>query len=102
MAIEDITQWGTHWIANISQITFTIFWKKFVVFLFQFFPKGLIDNKSSLVRLIALSWAGDKPLSGSMVSLFTDVYITTRPLGITTSFLISTTDVIDTYFINSY
>ena len=38
----------------------------------KFVPKGQIDNKSAFVRVMAWRGTGDKPLSESMLSQFTD------------------------------
>ena len=41
----------------------------------KFVPKGLIDNKSALVQVMAWRRIGDKPLSEPMITYFTDVYM---------------------------
>ena len=41
----------------------------------NFIPKGPMDNKSVLVPLIAWCQTGDKPLSESMLTQFTDAYM---------------------------
>ena len=40
----------------------------------MFVPKGPIDNKSALVRVMAWRRTGDKPLPESMLNRFTDIY----------------------------
>ena len=41
----------------------------------KFVPKGLIDNTSALVQVMAWRPAGDKPLPEAMITLFTDAYM---------------------------
>ena len=41
---------------------------------FKFVAKGLIDNKSALVQVMAWRRSGDKPLPESMLTQFTDAY----------------------------
>ena len=38
-------------------------------------PKGLIDNTSALVKVMAWRRAGDKPLPDTMMTHFTDAYM---------------------------
>ena len=38
-------------------------------------PKGLIDNMSALVHLMAWHLTGDKPLPEAMMTLFTNAYM---------------------------
>ena len=37
--------------------------------------KGLIDNNSALIQIMALRLFGDKPLSEAMLTRFTDTYM---------------------------
>ena len=41
----------------------------------KFVPKFLINNISSLVQIMAWRQSGDKPLSGTMLTQFTDAYM---------------------------
>ena len=41
----------------------------------KFVPKGPIDNNPALVKIMAWCQIGDKPLSQSMLTQFTDAYI---------------------------
>ena len=41
----------------------------------KFVPKGLIDNKSALVQVMAWCQTSDRPLSEPMLSQFTDIYV---------------------------
>ena len=41
----------------------------------KFVPKGPIDNNPTLVQIMAWHRIGDKPLSESMRSQFTDIYV---------------------------
>ena len=41
----------------------------------KFVPKGLIDDKSALIQVIARHWTGDKPLPEPMLSQFIDTYM---------------------------
>ena len=41
----------------------------------RFVPKGPIDNNPILVKIMAWCWIGDKPLSGPMLTWFTDTYL---------------------------
>ena len=41
----------------------------------KFIPKGPIDYKSALVQVVAWHRTGEKPLSESMLTQFTDAYI---------------------------
>ena len=41
----------------------------------KFFPKGLINNKSALVEVMAWHLTGDKPLPEQMLTEFTDAYM---------------------------
>ena len=41
----------------------------------KFVPKGLIDNTSALVQVMAWHTAGYKPLPEAMITLFTDAYM---------------------------
>ena len=41
----------------------------------KFVPKGPIDNKSALVRVMAWRRTGDKPLPEPMLTQFTDAYM---------------------------
>ena len=41
----------------------------------KFVPRGPIDNKPALVRVMACRRTGDKPLSQTMLTQFTDAYI---------------------------
>ena len=40
----------------------------------KYVPKGIIDNKSALVQVMAWRRAGDKPLPEPMLTQFTDAY----------------------------
>ena len=44
----------------------------------KFVPKGQIDNNSELVQVMARRRIGDKPLSGPMLTQFTDAISGTR------------------------
>ena len=44
----------------------------------KFVPKGLIDNTSALVQVMAWHRIGDKPLPEPMLTHFTDAYMHTR------------------------
>ena len=41
----------------------------------KFVPKGLIDNKSAFVQVMAWRWTSDKSLSETMLTQFTDAYL---------------------------
>ena len=41
----------------------------------KFVPKGPIDNNPALVQIMAWRRIGDKPLSESMLTSFTDAYM---------------------------
>ena len=41
----------------------------------KFVPKGLIDNASALVQVMAWRRTGDKPLPEAMMTQFIDAYI---------------------------
>ena len=41
----------------------------------KFVPNGPVDSKSALVQVMALHWAGDKPLPEAMMTQFTDAYM---------------------------
>ena len=41
----------------------------------KFVPKGPIDNKSTLVQVMAWRLTGDKPLPEPMLTQFTDAYM---------------------------
>ena len=41
----------------------------------KFVPKGPIDNKSSLVQVMAWRQTGDKPLPEAKMTQFTDTYM---------------------------
>ena len=41
----------------------------------SFVPKGSIDDKSALVRVMAWRRTGDKPLPEAMMTQFTDAYM---------------------------
>ena len=41
----------------------------------KFVPKGPIDNKAALVKVIAWHRTGNKPLTASMQIQFTDAYM---------------------------
>ena len=41
----------------------------------NFFPKGPINNITSLVHIMAWRWPSNKPLSEPMMTLFTDAYM---------------------------
>ena len=41
----------------------------------KFFPKGPIDNNPALVQIMAWCHTGDKPLSETMLTRFTDPYM---------------------------
>ena len=41
----------------------------------KFVPKGPIDNKPALVKIMAWRWKGGKPLSEPMLTRFTDAYM---------------------------
>ena len=41
----------------------------------KFGPKGPIDNNSALVEIMAWRRIGDKPLSASMLTRFTEAYM---------------------------
>ena len=43
--------------------------------LLKFVPKGLIDNKSVLVRVMAWRRTGDKPLPEPLLTQFTNAYM---------------------------
>ena len=56
-----------------------VFWFEFHYL--KFVPKGLIDNMSSLVQVMAWRLTGDKPLPEPMMTQFTDAYIIYVALG---------------------
>ena len=60
--------------AFISQTTFSnaFSWMRSFVLRLKFVPKGPIDNKSALVKLMAWRLAGDKPVLEPMLTQFTD------------------------------
>ena len=41
----------------------------------KFVPKGPIDNKSALLRVMAWCWTGDKPLPEPNLTKFADAYM---------------------------
>ena len=41
----------------------------------KFVPRGLIDNKSALVQIMAWRRTGDKPLPEPMLTQFTNAYV---------------------------
>ena len=43
--------------------------------LLPFIPKGPVNNKSTLIKLMAFYQTSHKPLSESMTTQFTDAYI---------------------------
>ena len=67
--------------AVISQTTFSnaFSWTKIVKIWIKislkFVPMGLIDSKWALVQVMAWCRSGDKPLSGPMLTQFTDIYM---------------------------
>ena len=67
--------------AAISQTTFsnTFLWMKSCVFLskisLKVVPKGLIDDKSALVQVMAWRQTGDKPFPEPMMTQFIDAYM---------------------------
>ena len=49
----------------------SVFWFEFHL---RFFPKGPIDNKSTLVQVMAWHQTGDKLLPEPLLTQFTDTY----------------------------
>ena len=41
----------------------------------KYVPRSPADNKPALVHVMAWHWTGDKPLSGPMMTQFTDAYM---------------------------
>ena len=68
-------------IASVSQTIFSnaFSWMKnfvfFVLISLKFVPKGPIDNKSVLVKVMAWRRIGDKPLCETMFTRFSDAYM---------------------------
>ena len=48
-----------------------------IKFSLKFVPRSPFDNKSALVQVMAWRRTGDKPLPESMLTQFTDTYMTT-------------------------
>ena len=51
------------------------FFNVLIQILLKLVPRGSIDNKPVLVQTMAWRWAGDKPLSETVISQVADVYI---------------------------
>ena len=48
-----------------------------IIISLKFVPEGPIDNKATLVQVMAWRRTGDKPLPAAMLTQFTDTYIIT-------------------------
>ena len=68
-----LAHWGWDEMDNISQTTFSDVFSSMTMF--EFVPKGSIDNSPALVPIMALRRIGDKPLSEPMLTRFTDAYL---------------------------
>ena len=77
---------GCHLADNISKC---IFMNEKALYLIpiplKFVPKGLIDNKSGLVQVMAWGPTGDKPLPEPMLTQFTGAYMRHRWVNSTPS-----------------
>ena len=80
-SLRELTRWG--WNKMAATLADDIFKCNFVnenVLILinislNFVPKGPIDNKSSMVQVMAWCWKGDEPLHESMMTQFNDAYI---------------------------
>ena len=72
-----LTYWGWDETDNISQTTFSDVFSSMTMF--EFVPKGSIDNSPALAPIMAWRRICDKPLSEPMLTWFTDAYL--RHLG---------------------
>ena len=76
-----LTHWGRDKMATISaDDIFKCIWmnEKFSISIWislKFVPKGLTDNKTALVQIMAWCRSGNKPLSEPMVTYFIDAFM---------------------------
>ena len=76
-----LTHWGRDKMAAILQMTFSNSFscKKNVCILIQmslkFVPKSLINNNTTLFKIMVWRLSGDKPLSGPKIAKFIDAYM---------------------------
>ena len=49
--------------------------QSFIEILLRFVPKGAIDNRPALVKIMAWRLFGAKPLSEAMLTRYTDIYM---------------------------